>query len=387
MKVLKLLIVALAVMPVLMIGFLYAGGLEVAADAPRNDFVSRFLEIARERSIALKASAINAPDGVNAPEAIASAADEYARVCAGCHFAPQLPDAEARPWLSTMPPNFPGVAGDRKPSETFWIIKHGLGANRMPAWGKYYDDRTIWSLAAFFRNLPNLSAAEYESLVEQGRERSRLEDGNNAKPLADEMPNPDREYGIEEHESEQQVHDHVAEGKRNLHQSERKNSRESTASPQEPLSEIERAVGAVKSPSSRNKVLSVEAVAVVDEFARALEVGDKNTASALLSEDVLVFENGVAERTRALYVTQHLTNDIAYVKSVNRQLLSRTGDTAGNIAWVSTETRQTAKEGKDAGIVSDETMVLERFPQGWKIVHIHWSRPRATNANRKSSLS
>ena len=352
MKVLKLLIVLLAAMPVLMIGFLYAGGLVVAADEPGNGFVNRLLELARERSITLKASAIKAPDGANAREAISLAADKYARVCAGCHFAPQSSGTEARPWLSTSTPNFSRVAVDRKLSETFWIIKHGLRTNGMPAWGKSYDDRTIWSLAAFFRNLPNLSAAEYESLVEQGR--GGLEDGNSAKPLHDEKPNSGREYGIAEHESEQQVHDH---------RGERKDSLEST---------------------SRRKVLSIEAVAVVDEFARALEAGDRKTASALLSGDVMVFENGVAERTRALYVTQHLTDDIAYVKSVNRQLLSRNGDTAGDIAWVATETRQTAKEGKVAGIV-DETMVLQRFPQGWKIVHIHWSRPRATDVHRRSS--
>src|SRR3546814_6392165 len=55
---------------------------------------------------------------------------------------------------------------DRSASEQFWIIKHGIKMTAMPAWGKTHDDRLIWDMVAFIRQLPSLSPAQYQAMTQ-----------------------------------------------------------------------------------------------------------------------------------------------------------------------------------------------------------------------------
>jgi hypothetical protein len=45
------------------------------------------------------------------------------------------------------------------------VIKHGIKASGMPAWGKSMGDEYIWGLVAFLQQLPKLDAAGYKTLV------------------------------------------------------------------------------------------------------------------------------------------------------------------------------------------------------------------------------
>ena len=51
------------------------------------------------------------------------------------------------------------------PSHHFWVIKHGIKASGMPAWGKSMGDEYIWGMVAFLQQLPKLDAAQYKALV------------------------------------------------------------------------------------------------------------------------------------------------------------------------------------------------------------------------------
>jgi ketosteroid isomerase-like protein len=116
------------------------------------------------------------------------------------------------------------------------------------------------------------------------------------------------------------------------------------------------------------------AAAVVDAFHAALRRGDTAAASALLSDDVLVFEEGRAERSKAEYSLRHLGADAAFSQAVRGEIGRRRGHSAGDMAWIATEgrTRGTYR-GTKVNRVTDETMVLRRVGDAWKIVHIHWS--------------
>ena len=50
--------------------------------------------------------------------------------------------------------------------EIFWVINHGVKDTGMPAFGPTHDDRAMWSMTAFIKALPNLSAADYATLKE-----------------------------------------------------------------------------------------------------------------------------------------------------------------------------------------------------------------------------
>lgn len=116
------------------------------------------------------------------------------------------------------------------------------------------------------------------------------------------------------------------------------------------------------------------AASVVDAFHAALEHGETDAALALLADDVLIFEGGGAERSKAEYAQHHLAADAAFsaaVPSIQSRRLARAG---ADSAWVATESRTTGMfNGRPIDSLSVETMVLRREAGGWRISHIDWS--------------
>ena len=116
------------------------------------------------------------------------------------------------------------------------------------------------------------------------------------------------------------------------------------------------------------------AVAVVDQFSKALKDGDVENAGKSLADDVLVLESGGAERSREEYLSGHAISDSAFLKGTHSEIKHRTARTDGNLAWVGTESELHASpSGQAMTFRNTETMVLRRDAGQWKIVHIHWS--------------
>ena len=116
------------------------------------------------------------------------------------------------------------------------------------------------------------------------------------------------------------------------------------------------------------------AVAVVEQFSAALKAGDVERAGSLLAEDVLIMEGGSVERSREEYLAGHAHWDAQFLKDAQIQLMHRSANANGDFAWVGTESElhATGKDGPLA-LASTETMLLKHAPEGWRIVHIHWS--------------
>ncbi|MFD3263869.1 YybH family protein [Phenylobacterium ferrooxidans] len=117
-----------------------------------------------------------------------------------------------------------------------------------------------------------------------------------------------------------------------------------------------------------------DAAATIDAFHAALKAGDGDGATALMSDDALVFEAGGAERSKAAYTAEHLAADIKFERDASASIRQRVGAAAGGIAWIATEGRVQGHSGdKVLDRLTTETMVLRRTPAGWRIVHVHWS--------------
>ena len=112
---------------------------------------------------------------------------------------------------------------------------------------------------------------------------------------------------------------------------------------------------------------------VAAQFHAALEAGNADGASALLSATALIFESGHAE-TRDEYISHHLAADIAFAKATKRKVKNswQQCDESMCVLMHSSETTGTFK-GKEVRNVSKETMVLRREGDTWKIHHVHWS--------------
>lgn len=120
------------------------------------------------------------------------------------------------------------------------------------------------------------------------------------------------------------------------------------------------------------------AARVVDDFHTALARGDTSAAASLLSEAVIIFEGGSAERSRNEYATAHLPADATFEKAVGSQLVQRSGEASGDMAWVASEGRTKGQfKSRDVDRVTTETAVLRRIDGRWRIVHLHWSSQAA----------
>ena len=120
----------------------------------------------------------------------------------------------------------------------------------------------------------------------------------------------------------------------------------------------------------------VAAVAVshAEAFQRALATGDEASVGNLLAPEVLIYESGGQESSREEYMSHHMKGDMAFLAKSQLQVIERKRGASGNLAWVATRSRITGvHRDKPVDIYSTESLVFERKPEGWRIVHVQWS--------------
>ena len=142
----------------------YAGLVNIGADDPHFPAVHAFLTMARDRSIEVRAKNIEVPK-LDDEALIRTGAGNYNAMCIGCHLAPGVAKTELSQALYPAPPNLAEIGVDGNPAATFGVIKHGIKASGMPAWGKSMGDEYIWGMVAFLNQLPKMDAEQYQALV------------------------------------------------------------------------------------------------------------------------------------------------------------------------------------------------------------------------------
>lgn len=145
-------------------GFVWSGVYNIAADDLHTRPVYALMHTMRERSIAVRANKLHPPPNLNDPALIRQGAGNYNAMCMSCHLAPGMADTELSKGLYPAPPNLSKQTVDA--ASAFWVIKHGIKASGMPAWGKSMSDEYIWNMAAFLQQLPTMNASQYQALVD-----------------------------------------------------------------------------------------------------------------------------------------------------------------------------------------------------------------------------
>jgi len=142
--------------------FIGSGIYNIGADEHHTKIVLAVIEQLRERSIAVRARALDAPN-LEDPRRIGAGAEHYAALCVACHLAPGVTKSDIRTGLYPHPPNL-AQEDTRGAQRAFWTIKHGIKMSAMPAWGKTLDDTAIWNLVAFVRQMPAITPETYQQL-------------------------------------------------------------------------------------------------------------------------------------------------------------------------------------------------------------------------------
>ena len=161
------------------LAFLYSGVYPMGADVPHNALTYWALETLRERSVARASRDIEVPALVD-PQMLLSGGADYNEMCSGCHSKPGKTASDISAGLYPQPPNLTQgadahghehgvdetqVDGRATAARQFWVIKHGIKASGMAAFGPTHDDERIWAMVAFLQKLPTLSPSQYQILT------------------------------------------------------------------------------------------------------------------------------------------------------------------------------------------------------------------------------
>lgn len=144
-------------------GTIYFGVISPAADEPHSALVYKLIETTRDRAITVRTDGITVP-ALTDPAMIRQGAGNYAAMCTGCHLAPGIENTEMHKILYPAPPNLFKL-GAPDPARAYWVIKHGVKASGMAAWGTNMKDEYIWNIVAFLQQMPKLTPEQYQTMV------------------------------------------------------------------------------------------------------------------------------------------------------------------------------------------------------------------------------
>jgi mono/diheme cytochrome c family protein len=172
MKTIKIVGVIACVVLIVVATFVWSGLYPIGADVPHYRATHWLLETLRDRAINRADREITLPQLDDANMLLSGGAD-YNDMCASCHLRPGERESDFSVGLYPSPPDLtvrsPTDRGrEDEARRQFWIIKHGIKASGMPAWGKTHDDDRIWAMVAFLRQLPELSPEQYQILTARG---------------------------------------------------------------------------------------------------------------------------------------------------------------------------------------------------------------------------
>lgn len=142
---------------------------DVGVTTPHARVVERGLRAVMEHSVREQARSVQKPAGLDLldPALAAKAFGHYSAACRTCHGAP---GAKPDPWMVIYPaaPDLTRreVVGAWSDEQLFWILKHGVKDTGMMALGPTHQDKDIWAVTAFVRQLPGMSAERYAELAE-----------------------------------------------------------------------------------------------------------------------------------------------------------------------------------------------------------------------------
>lgn len=129
--------------------------------------VEWILRTTMKNSIRHHAKDIQVPDTINLLDPLFARQfyGHYSAACQTCHGAP---GQKAAPWMVIYPeaPDLTKkeVVEQWSDAELFWILKHGIKDTGMMALGPTHTEEDIWGVTALVRQLPDMSAEEYEAI-------------------------------------------------------------------------------------------------------------------------------------------------------------------------------------------------------------------------------
>lgn len=166
-KIIAISIVIIMVVGTLFISVVYMGVYKVGVTSGHNDLTEYILRTTMRNSIKRHARYIEVPDSLDLSdrEYASRYFGHYNAACLPCHGAP---GREAAPWMIIYPeaPMLAdeGAVDQWTDPELFLILKEGIKSTGMMALGPTHPDKDIWGVTALVRQLPEMTAEEYNAM-------------------------------------------------------------------------------------------------------------------------------------------------------------------------------------------------------------------------------
>ena len=171
------LLVAVLLLAVTAVAFIYSGIYDVSASSPHGAVSSWVMEATMHSSVERRADQVEVPD-LGDRTLILAGVNDFEEMCVQCHGAPgKEPDAVGK-GLNPPAPDLSQSANEMTAAELFWITKHGIRMTGMPAWGNTHDDDALWPVVALMTALPELDAAAYQDLLESAEGQGHHDPGS-----------------------------------------------------------------------------------------------------------------------------------------------------------------------------------------------------------------
>ena len=164
MKIITTFIFTITIACILLVSFAYSGFYDVSARSPHSAFTNWLAPMAMRASVKRRSKEIAVPDLNDEALQIAGISD-FDAMCKSGHGAPGYPAEAVGKGLNPPPPDLKESASAMTSAELFWVTKQGIKMTGMPAWGATHDDEDLWAVVAFMKELPNIDAVSYESML------------------------------------------------------------------------------------------------------------------------------------------------------------------------------------------------------------------------------
>jgi len=156
-------VAAIIILPFGWIAYFALGFSPTPADAEPSALETAILQSAVRAAVGRNAADIPNPPSAN-DDSIVAGGKLYVAGCEGCHGklgGAYREDQELFP----RTPQLPHAGTQYSEPELHWIVKHGIRMTGMSAYGPFYSEKQLWSLAAFLRRINKLPPGVLDRIV------------------------------------------------------------------------------------------------------------------------------------------------------------------------------------------------------------------------------
>ena len=155
-------VAAVAVLSFGCMAYFALGFSQTRADAKPSALETAILQSAVRASVRRAAADIPIPPTAD-DDTLVAGGRLYVAGCEGCHGKLDGPYREDQE-LFPPTPKLPHAGTQYAEPELYWIVKHGIRMTGMSAYGPFYSEKQLWSLAAFLRRINHLPPGMIEKI-------------------------------------------------------------------------------------------------------------------------------------------------------------------------------------------------------------------------------